>query len=408
MNILQINKFFYPRGGVEVVFFETIAGLRARGHQVAEFSTQHPKNLPSVYHKYFASELPELLGTQSPLKKLQTFLHLLHSSEVESKLTRLIKTEQPQVAHLHSVYHHLSASTFTTLRKLKIPTIVTLHDFFPLSPSRNFLVGETINEPAYKKPFACVRSGCINNTFSYSLAGDLEAYYYRFRHIWKNINLFICPSQFMADKMVEWGYPREKMRVILNPFQPPASIPDLPLGNKVLFLGRIHYEKGIKQLLEAARLLPNIPFLLVGTGPDENWVKTFIKENNLKNVEHRGYAPHGSAEYFTAIREAKVMVTPSLFYENCSIAILETLYYERIAVATDRGGNPEMIQNGKTGFLAKPEDSQSLAQILQYAMETSTKEAKSITAAGKKLVIQNYSLERYLDQLEAVYREVAH
>lgn len=391
-----------------MVFFETIAGLRARKHQITEFSTHHTKNLPSVYQGYFVSELPELLETQNSLKKLQIFLRLLHSSEVENKLTRLIKTKQPQVAHLHSVYHHLSASTFTTLQKLKIPTVVTLHDFFPLSPSRNFLVGETINEPAYKKAFACTRSACINNTLSYSLAGDLEAYYYRFRHIWKNINLFICPSQFMADKMVEWGYPREKMRVIFNPFHPPTSIPDLPLGNKVLFLGRIHYEKGIKHLLEAARLLPHIPFLLVGTGPDENWVKDFIKKNNLKNVEYRGYLLHGSTEYFTAIREAKVMVTPSLFYENCSISILETLYYERIAVATDRGGNPEMIQNGKTGFLAKPEDSQSLAQTLQQAIETSAKEAALITTAGKKLVIKNYSLERYLDQLEAVYREVTH
>lgn len=64
MRILQINKFFYRRGGAEVVFFDTINGLRARGHEVSEFSMTHPKNFPSDYSAYFASEIPELLGNQ--------------------------------------------------------------------------------------------------------------------------------------------------------------------------------------------------------------------------------------------------------------------------------------------------------------------------------------------------------
>jgi glycosyltransferase involved in cell wall biosynthesis len=55
------------------------------------------------------------------------------------------------------------------------------------------------------------------------------------------------------------------------------------------------------------------------------------------------------------------MVTPSLFYENCSISILSTLSYGRLAVATNRGGNPEIIKDGQTGFLCKSEDANDLA-----------------------------------------------
>ena len=49
MRVLQINKFFYRRGGVEVVLFDTIKGLRSRGHEVSEFAMMHAGNMPSEY-----------------------------------------------------------------------------------------------------------------------------------------------------------------------------------------------------------------------------------------------------------------------------------------------------------------------------------------------------------------------
>ena len=83
MHILQINKFFYRRGGVETVFFDTIDGLRARGHEVSEFSMMHPNNLPSEYDAYFASQMPELLGKQDLKTKFKILTRLFYSSEVK-------------------------------------------------------------------------------------------------------------------------------------------------------------------------------------------------------------------------------------------------------------------------------------------------------------------------------------
>lgn len=406
MNILQANKFFYARGGAETVLFETIDGLRARDHHVAEFAMHHPKNLPSDYSSYFASEVPELLGQQSLAAQWKTFERLFYSSEINAKLTALVKNEKIQIAHFHNMYHHLSASSFTTMFKLGIPVVLTLHDVFPLCPNHSLLRGETIDDAAYKgKTYNCIRYKCINNKLFPSIAGTLEAYYYQWNHIWDRVSLFVCPSRFMAEKMVEWGYPREKMRVVLNPFRAPANVPDMPLGNKVLFLGRIHFEKGIKLLMEAAKQLPAISFMLVGTGPDEVWVDNFIAKNNLKNVERLGWIAHGSEKYFDAIQQAKVMVTPSLFYENCSMTILETLFYKRIPVAINRGGSPEMVIEGKTGFLAKPEDGLDLARAIKEAMATTNDEANHLTNAGRELALTAYSPKQYIDGLEHVYHE---
>ena len=82
MRVLQINKFFYRRGGVEVVLFDTIKGLRERGHEVSEFAMLHAGNLPSQYAAYFASEVPELLEKQDLAAKWKIFKRLFHIARV--------------------------------------------------------------------------------------------------------------------------------------------------------------------------------------------------------------------------------------------------------------------------------------------------------------------------------------
>jgi glycosyltransferase involved in cell wall biosynthesis len=217
MRILQANKFFYRRGGAETVFFQTINGLRERGHEVSEFSMAHPSNLPSDYSAYFASGLPELLGKQDPAMAWKIFKRLFRSKEIEQKLGALVMATEPEVVHLHNIYHHLSASTFIKLYELKVPTVLTVHDVFPLCPNHSLLKGETLCEECYKnKPYNCIRYRCINKKLLPSIVGTLEAYYYRFKKIWDRIDLYVCPSQFMADKLVEYGFPPGKMRVVPN------------------------------------------------------------------------------------------------------------------------------------------------------------------------------------------------
>lgn len=403
MRILQINKFFYRRGGAEAVFFETIKGLRERGHEVSEFSMISSGNLPSDYSAYFASSVPELAGKHDLATQWKIFKRLFYSAEIEQKLKALVLANEPQAAHLHGVYHQLSASAFIQLYNMNIPTVLTLHDFFPLSPSRNFLRGETLDESIYKNKFYnCIRYRCIDNKLLPSVAGTLEAYYYRLKKIWDRIDLYVCPSQFMADKFVEYGFPPEKMRVLPNPIKSQAVIS--PLGDKIVYLGRIHYEKGIKIFMEAAKDLRDYKIMVVGSGPDDGWVQEFARKNILSNIERAGWV--GGDSWQKVMLEAKVIVVPSLFYENCSMGILEALSYGRIVVAVDRGGNPELIKDGISGFLCKPEDPADLVRVIRRAMETSDEEAGVISANAIKTLQQNHRPEDYFAGLEKIYAEV--
>lgn len=403
MRILQIEKFFYDRGGSSRVFFDTIAGLQERGHQVSEFSMLDEKNRPSEFAKYFAPHVPELGGSLSLSDKLSVFKHLFSSKKVVDKLAALIADTHPEVAHIHNAYHQLSASTFTTLYKKRVPMVMTVHDVFPLCPNHSLMVGGCLREDLLKnKLYNCVRYRCVQNKFLPSLAGTLEAYYYRAKKIWQHIDRFICPSQFMKDKLVEYGFPEGKMRVIRNFFTLANDYP--PLGDKIVYLGRIHEEKGIRVFLEAVKLLPELPFVVAGSGPDDAWADAFIKRAQLTNVERHGWVS-GEA-WQNIMRSAKVIVVPSVFLENCSVAILEAFNAGRIVVATDRGGNPELVIDGKTGFLAAPEDAEDLARVIRTAYSLPIEQAKHIVMTARHLVKEQHKKEAYFSALETVYQEI--
>lgn len=401
MRILQINKFFSIHGGSDTVFFETINGLRERGEEIVEFSMRAPGNLPSTYEKYFVS--PVSLRAASLSERWQAMRRLFSSAEVARQLTRLVHDTHPDLAHLHNAYRELSASTFLTLRKLGLPIVLTVHDMFPLVPNHNFLLGETMAEKKLGRSlFNCVRYCCVNNSLSASIVGALEARHYRSHKIWQHIDRFICPSEFMKNKLLEYGFPEEKLRVVLNPCTLPKKI--LPLGRAIVFLGRLHVEKGIRVFMRAVKDLKNYPVIVAGDGPDRAWVERFIKDNQLTHVTLYGWADEVSKEKLLAA--ARVVVSPAIFYDLCSLTILEAQACGRLVVASDRGGNPELVANGRTGWLAQPEDPSDLARTIQEAMEAPESQVSQIVTAEREQVAKKHNLDDYLAKIEAIYKEL--
>lgn len=400
MKILQANKFYYHRGGAEKVFFDTISLLREKGDEVQEFSMQHLQNLSSKYAKYFISEA-DLTGKGN---KWRNFWRLFGSVEVKNNLNLLFKEQgKPEVAHLHNVYHQLSAEIFKKLSRSKIPTVLTVHDVQVMCPNHRMIRNNTVCEKCHQhKYYQCVLGRCVDNSFIKSKVAAIEAYYYWFAGIYKNVNIFITPSQFFKNKMIDWGFPEYKIKVVRNPYHIPDKVP--PLGDKILYLGRLHQEKGIRYFMESLLALRDYPVIIAGNGPEEKWVEDFIQKNNLKNVEMVGWV--ADSKWEEVLKQAKVVVVPSLFYENCSISILEALGYGRLVVATDRGGNNELVIDGKTGFLAKPEDAQSLAEKIEKAFNLSDIQTKEIVDNARELLRQNHDPQKYVSQLKEIYTKL--
>ena len=119
---------------------------------------------------------------------------------------------------------------------------------------------------------------------------------------------------------------------------------------QLIFAGRISKEKGILNLLTVAEKLPSdVHMVIVGSGKEEKKVKDVAKK--LSNLHFLGYQPR--EETIKLIRGSDILVQPSLV-EGTSTTILEAMACKTVIIATDIGGNKEIIENDKTGILVPP------------------------------------------------------
>ena len=131
-----------------------------------------------------------------------------------------------------------------------------------------------------------------------------------------------------------------------------------------LYVGRLTFEKGLLDLCAAAGLLvgqavDRVKFLIVGDGPDRPCI-----EGAARRLAPGRFVFAGQRNEVEAIlRAADFFVFPSL-HENLPNVLLEAMACGRVVVATDVGGNPEVIIPGETGLLVPAPDPRALAQAI--------------------------------------------
>jgi len=116
MRILQINKFFYPKGGSETYYFSLCNLLEKHKHDVVHFSMQDNKNENSPYKDYFVSHL-NITKPQVNLSSIGQISRLIWSNEAQKKLEQLLTKEKIDIAHLHNIDRHLTPSIIPVLKK---------------------------------------------------------------------------------------------------------------------------------------------------------------------------------------------------------------------------------------------------------------------------------------------------
>ena len=131
------------------------------------------------------------------------------------------------------------------------------------------------------------------------------------------------------------------------------DIDSLPISSKKLFekqiiyVGRLSKEKGILKLLSVVKKLPDdVNLLIIGNGPEEDKVK--LASEHQKNIHYFGYLP--SKQTIPLIRGSDILIQPSLL-EGISTSILEAMACKTAIIATNVGGNKEILVNRKTSIL---------------------------------------------------------
>lgn len=359
MRILLINNFFRDVGGVERVFFIERELLQQHGHEVIDFSTQHPDNHPSAYSKYFVSSVDYQSGGNF-FKKVG---RLVHSFEVAEKLSKLIEDTKPEVVHIHGIFDLLGPTVVHTLHKHKIPMVFTAHAYKLVCPSGRLFSCGAIDENCQRNLWNDVLHCSVQNSFVKSLGGAIALWVNQLRGTFDLFDRIISPSLFLIHKHVEFGWNQKQFIHIPNPI----DVTKFPIcdsvGAYMVCVARLVEEKGIDVLLRAAQKTPEIAIKIIGDGPLQEQLQKFVIENNIGNISFEGKRkPEEVREY---VRHARAVIVPSVCYENDPYAVLEAQACGAVVIASYTGGIPEQIRQGETGFLVERGNVDALAATMR-------------------------------------------
>lgn len=402
-TLLSINNYFYRRGGAEVVFLEQNRLFEEIGWKVAPFCMQHPKNLPSPWSRFFVDEI-EFGQSYSLLGKLGMASKIAYSFEAQKKIRAMSEELRPTIAHAHNVYHHISPSIFATLKSLGIPTILTLHDLKIACPAYKMLTHDGICERCKGgKLWNVIEHRCIKGSRAVSTVVFFESALHRLIGAYsKHVDRFVVPSRFYIDKLVEWGWPRERFVHVPNFVDVSELLPNGPPGEPFIFVGRLAPEKGLLTFVKAVAQ-SGVHAQIVGTGPQEEEVRALAQQTGAR-IEFLGY--RSGDDLFETIRRARALVLPSEWYENAPMSVLEAYALGRPVLGAAIGGIPELIKDGETGGTFESGNIQSLADCLRRFAEKSEADIAAMGQRGRTWVTQEFTAERYRDRLLALYRDV--
>jgi glycosyltransferase involved in cell wall biosynthesis len=323
-----------------------------------------------------------------------------YNSEAYRFMRDYIAKNHPSVVHAHNLYPQWSPSVLMACRDEGVPTLFTVHCQILTCPTWYHLYKGQICEKCLTSGEQwCVLKNCRDN-YAESMVYALRSFIVR-KNRWfhDNVNEFITPSGFMRDKLLLAGFSAERIRTIWNAVPIPEHPAEPLTGKYVAFAGRLSAEKGVDILLEAARMLPNIPFRLAGTGP----LEPSLRRQAPPNVTFLGFL---SGERLASFYQgARIFVSPSICYETFSIVAAEGMAFGLPVVASQIGALPELISEGVTGHLIEAGDIAALAAVIDE-LWNDPQRCKEMGLAGREWVKANLTKATYISKLLKAYRDV--
>ena len=394
MKILLSNKFYYPKGGDCVHTIELERLLSSKGHQVAIFAIQHPLNLPTVYSKYFPSEINYTQNSdQSFTEKI---LRPFGTAEVKKNFSRLLDDFNPDIVHVNNIHSHLSPVIVMEAYKRGIPVVWTLHDYKLLCPRYDCLLNNKPCQLCYTSKRNVILHRCMKGSLPASFLSFIEAKVWNAKRLQKYTARFICPSQFIRQKMIQGGFNENKLTT-LNNFK---NLTDWEVNSSqkedyYCFVGRLSIEKGIETLLKAASRFPQYRLKIIGSGPLEEYLKNTYSANHIEFCGQKS-----GEEVKDIVSKASFLVMSSEWYENNPLAVIESLCLGTPVLGANIGGIPELIVEKENGLLFVSGDEADLYQKIEYFLSSIGElNYKKIASDAR----QKYSSDVYYDRLLEIY-----
>jgi glycosyltransferase involved in cell wall biosynthesis len=287
-------------------------------------------------------------------------------------------------AILHAHFSIDAAFAVPLARRLKVPLVVTLHGFDVTTRDR-----------------AVVAAG--RSLPILALA--------RRRQLQRHADLFICVSDFIRRAALSQGYPPERtivapLGIDLDLRRPGGE----PTPGLIVHVARLVEKKGTEYLLHAfARIegqAHDARLVIVGDGPRRLHLEALAHELGVTDrVTFTGGLDHAAT--LAWMRQATVVAVPSVTASSGDSEGLPTVIFEagalaRPVVASDTSGIPEAVEDGKTGFLTRERDADSIAAGLMRVL-SSPELALKLGQQGRRAMEERFESSKLTAALEDRY-----
>ena len=387
--MLQVQNRHAPGwGGEETVVALEKRLLRDRGHVVEDFQVSNAR----------------LKGAHT-FRQILAVPSFLWSRCSYAMLRRRIAEFAPDVVHVHNTFPELSPSVFWAARRAGVPVVQTLHNF------RHVCANALLLRDGVRCENCVGRGGgsaLLHRCYAHSLSRTAVVVATGILHrvigtYSRGVDAFITLNDFNREIFRRGGLPDNKLLVKAN-FVPASQLGNCPRKRQAIFVGAMTPSKGVHLLLEAWSVarLAEFELLLVGDGPERQSLER--KFAHLGNIAWCGQLER--PQIFERMAESRVLVFPSLAYENCPMVVLEALSVATPVVSANHSSLAAIIQHQKEGLLFQTGDAQALASALREALLADDGVWAQWSSAARQTHAERYSDDVNYRQLISIYRNV--
>ncbi len=404
MKIITASKFYYLRAGLEAYMLKITDALRQNGHEVIPFSTTYKENIKTDYDEYF-SEYTGIGGDEkhSLITKINAFSKIFYNYEARNKIKKLMDKTKPDLLWGFGVHRHLSPAIFMEAKSRSIPVVHRLSDYAIICPCAVLSQGDNslcddllCPTKGYHNAIInrCVRLATPQNpskepSLAASVIGAMElTLHHNFKFYINNVDKFIAPSNCLKNIMIKAGLPEEKLVHIPIFIDPNLYEPEYDSDPYLLYVGRLSREKGLPLLLGVMKELKQHKLIIVGDGPQKDYLEKLQQEQNIDNVEFKGRLQGEALK--NVVKKSRFVVIPSTWYENSPNVLLEAYAQGKPVLGASIGGIPEYIEENETGFKYNHDNSEELKEKIDFLMNN-PELCKSMGKKARSIIETKYS-----------------
>lgn len=411
MRILLVNYRYFISGGPEKYMFNIKKMLEDNGHEVIPFSIHSDRNVETEYSKYFVEPIGSRNAVyfdevkKTPKSIWQMLTRSVYSVEVEKAIQREIKDVKPDLVYIIHFVNKLSPSVITGAKKLGVPVVLRLSDYFLLCPRFDFMYNKKICEDCLTCGYrSCIKKRCVKGSLFASVVRVFSMKVHKMLNIYKNVDAFITPSEFLKKKLVANGYDESKITCIPTFTASKSAVGEPKVGTYGLYFGRVTEEKGVETVIKAYEIMPDRQVKIMGDDTTEEAIrlKKYVEEYHLKNVEFLGFK--SGEELEKVIKEARFTLIPSIWYDNLPNTALESFQYSKPVIASNIGSLPELVVNGYNGYLFEAGNEKQLAEKIKLLDDLAV--VQDMGANSRKRLESRFAPKTHYDALMGVFEKV--